>query len=222
MAVKRYSAWLVDEDELERDELLGLKPPKLDVRVVDRLTEEQCAAMVQACAGKEFLDRRDDAILRLMLETGLRAGEVIGLAVADVDLAAGVALVRRGKGGRGRTVPFGAPTARAIDRYVRLRRQHPKAELAALWLGGNGQTLGYNGLDKAMKVRARQAGVPGFHLHLLRHTAASRWLSAGGSEGGLMAVAGWRSREMLDRYTRATAAERAAAESRSLNLGGDW
>jgi integrase len=82
--------------------------------------------------------------------------------------------------------------------------------------------LGYNGLDKAMKVRARQAGVPGFHLHLLRHTAASRWLSAGGSEGGLMAVAGWRSREMLDRYTRATAAERAAAESRSLNLGGDW
>ena len=54
---------------------------------------------------------------------------------------------------------------------------------------------------------------------MLRHTAAHRWLAAGGTEGGLMAVAGWSSREMLDRYARATAAERAAAEARNLNLG---
>ena len=63
------------------------------------------------------------------------------------------------------------------------------------------------------------AGLNGFHPHLLRHTAASRWLAAGGSEGGLMAVAGWSTRDMIDRYTRATAAERAAAEARGLNLG---
>ena len=59
----------------------------------------------------------------------------------------------------------------------------------------------------------------GFHLHLLRHTAATRWLRAGGSEQGLMTVAGWSSRAMLDRYTGASAAERAAAESRGLGLG---
>ena len=67
------------------------------------------------------------------------------------------------------------------------------------------------------------AGIEGFHPHVLRHTAAQRWLSADGSadgsEGGLMAVAGWSRRDMLDRYTRATAAERAAEESRRLNLG---
>ena len=57
------------------------------------------------------------------------------------------------------------------------------------------------------------------HVTVLRHTAASRWLSAGGTEGGLMAVAGWSSRDMLDRYARATASKRAAAEARTLGLG---
>ena len=53
----------------------------------------------------------------------------------------------------------------------------------------------------------------------LRHTAATRWLAAGGAEGGLMAVAGWSKCEMIDRYTRATVSERAADEDRRLKLG---
>jgi hypothetical protein len=53
----------------------------------------------------------------------------------------------------------------------------------------------------------------------MRHTAAHRWLAAGGSEGGLMAVAGWTRPDMLMRYTKAQAASRAAAEARTLNLG---
>jgi integrase len=70
-----------------------------------------------------------------------------------------------------------------------------------------------------MRDRAKQAGVEGFYLHRMRHTAATRWLAAGGSEGGLMAVAGWSNRQMLDRYVAATASERAADEARKLNLG---
>jgi site-specific recombinase XerD len=221
MALKRYSAWLEEEEEIDRDDLATLKPPKLDVKVVDRLTDEQCAALIKACTGKDFLDRRDEAVLRLMLESGLRAGEAIALELGDIDPSAGVAIVRRGKGGKGRPIPFGPQTARAIDRYLRLRKTHRLADSPALWLGGNGQTFAYNALDKCMKARARTAGIEGFHLHLLRHTAAQRWLAKGGSEGGLMAVAGWSSREMLDRYTKATAAERAANESRGLGLG-DW
>ena len=79
--------------------------------------------------------------------------------------------------------------------------------------------MGYQGLRVSLPRRAEAAGLKGFHLHQMRHIAASRWLAAGGSEGGLMAVAGWSSREMLDRYTKATAADRAVAEARSLNLG---
>jgi site-specific recombinase XerD len=219
MALKRYSWWLVDEDEADVDAIRDLKPPKLADKVVEGLTDEQCAALVKACAGKAFIDRRDEAVARLMIETGLRAREVLGLTVEDVDAQRGLAVIQHGKGDKGRPVPFGPEAARAIDRYKRMRAKHPKAHTDALWLGGGGQGFGYHGLDVTMKRRAAAAGITGFHLHLLRNTAATRWLRAGGSEQGLMAVAGWRTREMLDRYTKASAAERAADESRKLDLG---
>ena len=219
LGVRRFSAWLAEEDEIDDDPLLGLKSPKLDTKVTDSLTDDELRRLLKACAGKEFRDRRDEAIVRLMAETGMRAGEVTGLLVDDVDLVRGLATVRRGKGGKGRLAPFGPQTARAIDRYLRARRTHRLADTSALWLGDRGKSLEYYGLHSALKYRAQLAGLLKFHPHLLRHTAASRWLAAGGSEGGLMAVAGWSTRDMIDRYTKSTAAERAAAEARSLNLG---
>ena len=71
----------------------------------------------------------------------------------------------------------------------------------------------------ALLKRAELAGIKDFHPHQLRHTFASRWLGAGGTEGGLMSVAGWSSRDMLDRYSRATASNRALDEARGLGLG---
>ncbi len=219
LGIRRFSAWLEEEGELDSDPLLGLKAPKLDTKVTESLSESELRRLIKACAGKEFRDRRDEAIVRLMAETGMRAGELCGLTVADADLNRGLVTVRRGKGGKGRVAPFGDQTARAIDRYLRARRTHRLADTDALWLGDRGKNLEYYGLHAALKYRAQLAGLVGFHPHLLRHTAASRWLAAGGSEGGLMAVAGWSTRDMIDRYTRATAAERAAAEARGLNLG---
>ncbi|RFZ42691.1 Tyrosine recombinase XerC [Mycobacterium marinum] len=219
MALRRFAAWLADEGEIDANPLMGVKPPKLDAKVVNALTDDQLRSLIKACAGKQLIDRRDEAIVRLMAETGLRAGEVVGLQVADLDLQQGRAVVRRGKGGKGRIVPFGPQTAAALDRYARARRTHRLSATEAFWLGGGGQTFSYGGLDKALKARARAAGIENFHLHLMRHTAATRWLRAGGSEGGLMNVAGWSTRSMLDRYTSASAAERAADEARGLNLG---
>jgi len=219
LAVRRFSVWLEEEGEIDTDPLLGVKPPKLDTKVVEPLTETQLKAMLKACAGSALRERRDEAILRLMVETGARAGEVAVLALADVDLLAGTAIVRRGKGGKGRSVPFGSQTARAIDRYVRVRRAHRLAGTPALWLGDRGKPFTYDGLHKSLGMRATMAGVDGFHPHRLRHTAAHRWLAAGGSEGGLMAVAGWTRPDMLLRYTKAQASARAAEEAKSLNLG---
>ncbi len=219
LSMRRFSAWLAKEGEIDTDPLLGMRPPKIDVKVADPLTEDELKALIKACQGKGIRDRRDEAIIRLMAETGLRAGEVVGIGTADIDLARGQAIVRRGTGGKGRIVPFGPQTATAIDRYVRTRRGHLLAASAALWLGDRGKTFSYAALHRSLGYRARLAGIDRFHPHLLRHTAATRWLAAGGSEGGLMAVAGWRKRDMLDRYTAATASERAAAEARSLGLG---
>lgn len=219
LGLRRFSAWLAEEGEIDADPLLGLKPPKLDQKVVESLTEDDLRRLIKACGGKEFRDRRDDAIVRLMAETAMRAGEVCALTVSAVDLGRGMVTVHRGKGGKGRISPFGPQTGRALDRYIRARRTHRLAESPALWLGDRGKELNYYGLHKALKARAEAAGLSGFHPHLLRHTAASRWLAAGGSEGGLMAVAGWSTRDMIDRYTRATASERAADEARGLGLG---
>jgi integrase/recombinase XerD len=219
LALKRYAAWLVDEGELSVNPLLGLKPPKADRKVVNALTDDQLKRLIKACEGKSLQDRRDEAIVRLMAETGLRAGEVLALQVSDINVHDGLVTVIRGKGGKGRVAPFGSQTAQAIDRYLRTRRSHRLADAGALWVGGGGKGFGYYGLNAALKDRAKSAEIKGFHLHLLRHTAATRWLRAGGSEGGLMAVAGWSTRAMVDRYTGASAAERAAVEARGLNLG---
>jgi integrase/recombinase XerD len=219
LAVRRFSAWLVEEGETPSDALLGIRAPRLDTKVVEPLSEDDLRALLAACRGNDLRDRRDEAILRLMLETGARAGEVVDLQVADVDVTTGMATIRRGKGGKGRVVPFGPQTARAIDRYLRLRRSHRLADGPDLWLGDRGKAFAYDGLHKALGERAKAAGLSGFHPHLMRHTAAHRWLSAGGSEGGLMAVAGWTRPDMLLRYTKAQASSRAAVEARRLNLG---
>lgn len=219
LSLKRFSAWLAEEEEIPRDELFGSKPPKLDVKVVPVLTEEELSKLLRVCAGKDFRDVRDTAIVRLMLETGARAGEVIAMTLDDIDLTRGSAVVRRGKGGKGRRIPIGPQTGRAIDRYLRARRTHRLAGTAALWLGDRGKRFGYDGLHKTLRYRAQLAALSGFHPHVLRHTAASRWLAAGGSEGGLMAVAGWSRRDMIDRYTKHTSEARAAEEARRLGLG---
>ncbi len=219
LSLRRLSAWLAEEGEIPGDELVALKPPRLDAKVVDPLTTDQLQALLAACTGKEFRERRDEAIIRLMLESGARASEVVEMTLSGVDLRAGSALITRGKGGKGRRVPFSAQAGRALDRYVRLRRSHRLAGTDTLWLGERGKGFTYQGLYRALQYRAGLAGISGFHPHRLRHTAASRWLAAGGSEGGLMAVAGWSRRDMIDRYTRATASDRAAEEARSLNLG---
>ncbi|MDT7764504.1 MAG: hypothetical protein QOC63_3924 [Mycobacterium sp.] len=215
-ALRQFSKWLAEEGEVDTDPLLGLKSPSVDVKVVNSLTDDELRLMLKACSsGKRLRGRRDEAIIRLMTETGLRANELLEMRITDVDLTRGLATVARGKGGKGRVVPFGAQTATAIDRYLRLR----KSDNGFLWLGGFGDKLAYHGLYDSLKERAQVAGIEKFHIHRLRHTAATRWLAAGGSEGGLMAMAGWSNRAMLDRYTAASASERAADEARTLHLG---
>jgi len=226
LGVRRFASWLAEEAEIPADPFLGIKSPKLDERVIEPLSDDDLRALIKACVppkgaepAEALRHRRDEAIVRFMFETGTRAGEVVALQLADVDLANGVATVRRGKGGKGRVVPFGPDASLALDRYIRLRRGHRLTESPDLWLGDRGKRFSYDALHKTLGERARAAGIDGFHPHRLRHTAAHRWLKAGGSESGLMAVAGWTRPDMLMRYTKAQAAARAAEEARKLNLG---
>lgn len=128
LGLRRFSAWLAEEGELDSGALLGLKPVKTATKVTPELSDGQCTALLDACQGRDLRDVRDMAIVRFMLETGARAGEVANLTVADVNLAEGKAVIRRTKTGRPRTVPFGARTTASIDRY------HPCGQgLAWVW-----------------------------------------------------------------------------------------
>ena len=196
MAVRRFTAWLADPDidEIDADPFVGVRPPKIDTKVVQGLSEDDLRLMLKACAGRDLNARRDEAMLRLLVETGMRAGELMALKTYDINLGEGQLVIRRGKGGKGRAVAFSATTAAALDRYLRVRRRHRYADSGELWLTKTGASDGmtYHGMRMALLGRAEAAGVTGFHVHKLRHTFASRWLSAGGSEGGLMVAAGGR------------------------------
>jgi integrase/recombinase XerD len=217
IAVRQFSKWLCAEDQLE-DPLLPVKSPKVDEKVTLPFTDEQLKALFTACKGVSFRDRRDEALCRLMAECGPRASDVLSMTLTGTSVSEGTAIIR-GKGGGQRIIAFGPQTARSLDRYVRVRKMHRLAQEDAFWLGDRGSTFAYNGLYKTLNMRARDAGIDGFHLHRFRHTFSDRWLDKGGSEGGLMAVAGWKTRKMVDRYTKARAALRAVDEARRLELG---
>jgi integrase/recombinase XerD len=120
-----------------------------------------------------------------MAETGLRASEVVDLQVSDVDLTRGMLLVTKGKGSKGRYAPFSPQVATALDRYVRMRRQHADPNETQLFIGGHIKTFTYWALAQTLRRRAKEAGIEGFHVHLLRHIAATRWLPGGWLGGGL-------------------------------------
>src|SRR3954452_18872502 len=118
LGVRRFAAWLAEEGEIPADPFLGIKSPKLDEKVIEPLSDDQLRALLKACVPPKGAEpkvalryRRDEAMVRLMLETGMRAGEVVALQLDDVDLGEGLATVRRGKGGKGRVAPFGPEAA---------------------------------------------------------------------------------------------------------------
>jgi site-specific recombinase XerD len=226
-AVRRYAAWLTAVGHLDAAPFQGMTSPKLDQPVVDPLTVAQVRALLATASSirqpdpeaRSLRHVRDEAIIRLMAETGIRLSEVIALTARDLDLDAGLVTIQRGKDGRGRVIPVGPATTAAIRTYLAVRRTQPHADREELWLGERRCGLAADALYRSLRRRADLAGIAGFRPHRLRHTAAHRWLAAGGSESGLMAMAGWTRVEMLIRYTRAHAGERAATEARRLDLG---
>jgi site-specific recombinase XerD len=216
-ALRAFFKWLVEEGELPDSPLKNIKAPRVPEEPPAVLSDDQLRKLLKACEGTDFESRRDMALVRLLLDTGLRRSELAGLKFEDLDLDLNVALVL-GKFRRPRAVPFGRKTALALDRYLRARAHHPHAEREVLWLGRRGP-LTDDGLYEVVRRRTAEAGLGSVHPRLFRHTFAHTWLVQGGQEQDLMVLAGWRSRTMLGRYGASAAAERAREAYRRLSPG---
>lgn len=114
------------------------------------------AGAVGGVHGSGFAERRDTAIMRLFVDTGMRLAEMTGLTVADLDTDDEVAVVL-GQGRRLRSCLFRAKTGQALDRYLRVRGRHEHASLPEVWLGSRGP-LSTSGIREMLTRRGRNAG----------------------------------------------------------------
>jgi site-specific recombinase XerC len=206
-SIQAFFKFMVEVEGMETRPLQKLPQPKVPETNIPVIGVAELQRLMDSLKGPRFEDRRDRAIVSLLLDTGARLSEIAGLSLDDVDMDAQQITVL-GKGRKHRSIGFVKPTKMDLQRYIMQRRQHEHADDQAMFLGRRGRFKG-SGIHQMLQRRCREAGVPAVHAHQFRHTFAHHYLLSGGNEGDLMRDTGWSSRSMVDRYGRSAGAARA-------------
>jgi integrase/recombinase XerD len=169
------------EEIVDEDPTATLSPPRRGRKLPQVLSYSEIRKLLEAPRGSEPAPLRDRALLELMYACGLRASEVVGLDVTDVDLRRGFVRAH-GKGSKERIVPLGRQAATAVRRYLQSGRPELVGATAEpkLFVNLRGGGLTRQGLYKIIQGHAKSAGLDGkMSPHTLRHTFATHLLSGG-------------------------------------------
>lgn len=178
-AIRIFLGWLLREEYIEDDFIDRVELPRVGKKQLEILTEDEIAQLFSCMSPDLDIECRNRAICSLMVDCGLRLGEVARLNVNDISFEESTVKVL-GKGRREDIVPFGAATGRTLRRYV----QHFRPYLAqenepALFVTPFGSRLLADSIKSMMVRLAVESGIERLHPHLLRHTAATRLLMNG-------------------------------------------
>jgi site-specific recombinase XerD len=186
-----FFGWLASEEERAGPNPMSwVEGPKVSEKAKPSFDDDELARLLETCQGSSFADRRDAAILRVLIDTGLRVSGLANLRYdRDDETGNDVFLTRRRlrirlKGGAETWVPIGKKATAALDRYIRARARHGQASSPWLWLGVQGHNTAHmtdSGIRDMVGRRGEQAGIQNVHPHRFRRSFVGQWLAAGGS-----------------------------------------
>jgi site-specific recombinase XerD len=223
-----FFGWLAREEPslMPETPMARIGKPEVPKTRKASLTDAQIKALLAACAGSTLEDRRDTAIIRVLIDTGMRVSGLAGLAYvagdpekSDVQLGQRLLTVRL-KGGDVIEVPVGRKAVAAIDRYLRGRHRHRHADCGMLWVAPRGAFTSW-GIRQMLGRRGRQARpvIDNVGPHRFRRKFAHAWLEGGGTESDLMKITGWKTRDMIEVYAGELATGRAREAHARLSPG---
>ncbi len=204
-AVRGFSRFLLRERAISADPAALVERPRTSRKLPKVLSLEEIQRILEAPDAASFRGLRDRAMLHVMYAAGLRVSEVVGLKIADVDRKQGVVFAF-GKGSKRRIVPLGEPALDAIDAYLAVRKDHPRAAATpALFLSPRGKPLTRQGVWKLLGAYARGVGVmKPSSPHKLRHSFATHLLEGGADLRSVQALLGHADITTTEIYTHLT------------------
>ena len=200
-----FASWLEREEYTKTNMLAKLRPPKAPRKVMQTLTPEEIARILACFNTNTATGCRNAAIMCLLLDTGLRCGELLQFKRADLHLEDGWLKVM-GKGQKERIVPFGNRCARLMQRYINHFRPDSNGT-DVVFLNIVGEPLTETAISSLFHRISMKANIPRLHIHLCRHTFATNYLIGGGDSLTLQRILGHETLEMTRRYVDQVASQ---------------
>lgn len=200
--LKAISAWWAAEGYLDEDSLRRLARPRVPQRLIATLTPAELERLLAVARARERL------LIGILLDTGLRLGELADLRVDDV-LADGYLRVR-GKGDKERLVPLGAVSQARLAAYLRRGRPRPVgAWVDHVFLARDGRPMTAAAIQHVLRRLGGRAGLDGVRTnpHTFRHTFAKLYLLNGGDLFSLQRILGHATLDMVRRYVNLDAGD---------------